>query len=202
MSQDGREEVIAYATNSNMDTEEGPTLDTGYTLMPPRPSVDLEKLERDEDEVWFWQKKMPHAEFRKASNRVKMHFPRQGHVGKAMADQWACFADGSNFTDTSLGFVVDMFPQVVEPLLEKTQGPFWYPTLLLNIDIKKALPPEGVKWLVVRVQIKKVKNGRIDLDVHVYDEEGDLVALSHHVGFIMSASRNLAERRKSIDTKL
>jgi hypothetical protein len=30
----------------------------------------------------------------------------------------------------------------------------------------------------------------------VHDAEGDLVALSHHVGFILDASRNLAARRK------
>jgi hypothetical protein len=28
---------------------------------------------------------------------------------------------------------------------------FWYPTLLLNIDVKKSLPEEGCDWLFVRV---------------------------------------------------
>ena len=59
----------------------------------------------------------------------------------------------------------------------------------------------GVKWLSIRVQTKQVKNGRMDLEVHVRDEAGDLVALSHHVAFVISAARNTAARRKP-DTKI
>ena len=201
MSQEGREEVIAYVTNSNIDTEEGPSFDTGYRLLPPPPPVDLAKLAEDKDEHWRAQEKMPFSKFRKASNRVKWHFPRNGHLKTSIADEWLCFADGSNFTDTSIGFVADMFPQIVESFRDQSEGPFWYPTLLLNLDIKKALPPEGVKWLAVRVEMKKIKNGRMDLDVHVYDADGDLVALSNHVGFVLHASRNTAERKKP-DSKL
>jgi acyl-CoA thioesterase len=201
MSQDGREEVVAYVTNSNLNTEEGLSFDTGYALNPPPPPVNLVKLELGEDENWVAEGKAPFSKFRKAKQRVKFHFPRKGQAMKSLADEWVLFADGSNFTDTSVGFMVDMFPQIVEEYSDKSQGPLWYPTLLLNLDVKKALPPEGVKWLAVRVQMKKIKNGRTDLEVHVYDAEGDLVALSHHVGFILSASRNMAERRKP-DTKL
>jgi hypothetical protein len=201
MSQDGREEVVAYATNSNIDTEEGVSFDTGYSLPSPPPSVDLAKLAQDEDENWYFQKEMPFAKFRKASSRVKFHFPRKGQALKSVADEWLCFRDGSNFTNTSIGFVVDMFPQIIESYRDQSQGPFWYPTLLLNLDVKKALPPAGVKWLAIRVQLKKIRNGRMDLEVHVHDEGGDLVALSHHVGFVLDASRNLADRRKA-DTKL
>ncbi|KAF2176716.1 hypothetical protein K469DRAFT_722114 [Zopfia rhizophila CBS 207.26] len=155
MSQDGREEVLAYVTNSNIDTEKGVSFDTGYSLCPPPPPVDLTKLENDEDKNWIAQAKMPFAKFRKASTRVKFHFPRSGQAMTSLADEWLCFADGSNFTNTSLGFVVDMFPQIIESYRDQSQGPFWYPTMLLNLDIKKALPPDGVKWLAVRVQMKK-----------------------------------------------
>ncbi|KAF2015893.1 hypothetical protein BU24DRAFT_422201 [Aaosphaeria arxii CBS 175.79] len=201
MSQEGREEVLAYVTNSNVDTETGVTFDTGYTLTPPPPTVDLAKLADDKDENWFRQQKMPFSNFRKASQKVRWHFPRNGHVKSSIADEWLYFADGSNFTNSSIGFVADMFPQIVESYRDKSQGPFWYPTLLLNLDIKKSLPPEGVKWLAVRVQLKQVKNGRMDLDVHVLDDQGELVALSHHVGFVLDAARNTAERKKP-DTKI
>lgn len=186
----------AYVTNSNIDKESGFTYDTEYKLHPPIPSVDLVKLEQDTDPNWKHQKEMPFAKFRKASSRVKFHFPRDGHVLKCGADEWICFEDGSNFNNTSIGFVADMFPQVIERHLKQEEGPFWYPTLLLNLDIKKALPAEGVKWLQVRVNMKKIKNGRMDIEVFVHDAEGDLVALSHHVGFVLDASRNLAARKK------
>ncbi|OAL06684.1 hypothetical protein IQ06DRAFT_321887 [Phaeosphaeriaceae sp. SRC1lsM3a] len=197
MEQDGRQEIIAYVTNSNMDKEEGFSFDTEYKLSPPVLPVDLKKLEHDTDPNWKRQGEMPFAKFRKASNRVTFYFPREGHALKSGADEWLCFSDGSNFDDTSIGFVADMFPQVIERHRDQSQGPFWYPTLLLNLDIKKALPAEGVKWLQIRVEMKKIKNGRMDLEVYVHDAEGDLVALSHHVGFVLDASRNTAARSSS-----
>ena len=196
MEQDGRQEIMAYVTNSNIDKEEGISFDTQYKLTPPVPPVDLAKLDLGTDANWMWWEKMPFPKFRKASQRVKFHFPREGPKTRNMADEWLCWADGTNFTNTSIGFVADMFPQIIERYRDKSQGPFWYPTLLLNLDVKKSLPPEGAKWLQVRVEIKKIKNGRMDLEVHILDAEGDLVALSHHVAFVLDASRNLAARRK------
>lgn len=197
VSRSGRQEIIAYVTNSNMDKEVGFSFDTEYKLSPPVLPADLAKLEQDTDPNWKREGEMPFAKFRKASNRVIFHFPRQGHALKSGADEWLCFSDGSNFDNTSIGFVADMFPQVIERHRDQSQGPFWYPTLLLNLDIKKSLPAEGVKWLQVRVEMKKIKNGRMDLEVYVHDAEGDLVALSHHVGFVLDASRNTAARSTS-----
>lgn len=79
---------------------------------------------------------------------------------------------------------------------------FWYPTLLLNLDIKKALPDEGVEWLFVRVDSKVIKNGRMDLDIVIMDKEGDVVALSQHVAFAVDLSRNLAVRKPGGESKM
>jgi Thioesterase-like superfamily len=140
-----------------------------------------------------------------------------------------------------LGYVVDMFPQIVEGYLsakeegerqqqqrqqrqglgkegregkertdsaevekkkdEESKRPkarFWYPTLVLNLDIKKALPePEGVEWLFVRVGAKIIKNGRMDLEILVLDEGGEVVAISTHAGLIMGTERNMAGRMET-----
>jgi len=195
MEQDGRKEVVAYVTNSNMDTETGFSHDTGYRPSPPIPSVDFSKLEKDEDPNWKYQAELPHADFRKATKRVQFYFPRNKQTSTHLADEWICFSDGTNFTNSSIAFVADMFPLMVESFKNKDEGPFWYPTLLLNLDVKKSLPAEGVKWLQIRVEMKKMFNGRMDLEVFVHDAEGDLVALSHHVGFVVDASRNTAARK-------
>jgi len=113
----------------------------------------------------------------------------------------------------SLGFVADMFPQVVESLqndgdpytvLDPEQKPkknvmgakYWYPTVVLNLDIKKALPKDGTKWLYCRTSSKQIKNGRLDIEIIIMDTAGDLVALSHHVTLVLSAERNLAARKR------
>ena len=105
----------------------------------------------------------------------------------------------------SLGYVADVFPQIVESFQEHAQdsipwqlreGHLWYPTVLLNLEVKKVLPPAGVEWLFVRVRAKQIKNGRMDLEVVIMDDIGELVALSQHVCLIVGADRNLAKRRE------
>lgn len=194
MEQEGRQEVVAYVTNSNMSTEKGFTFDTQHELPHAAPPVDLEKLETNSDEHWSYLD-VPFAKFRKATAQVNMFLPRAAAVRSNIIDEWICWSNGTNFTQTSIGFVSDMFPQIVENFKEPKKA-YWYPTLLLNLDIKKVLPAEGVKWLRVRAELKQVKNGRLDLAIWVHDAAGDLVALSNHVGFVTDASRNTAARRK------
>ena len=154
---------------------------------------------------------MPFAEFRKVSKKVRFFFPREGQKMRSIADEWLCYRNGEKFTNESLGYVADTWPQVVE-LFKRQDDPYalkdkelkesnntasrWYPTLVLNLDIKKALPEEGVEWLFVRVQAKQIRNGRMDLEVTIMDEDGDIVALSHHVSLILGADRNMAERKR------
>lgn len=222
LSQGDREEVVAYITNSNLNKESGVSFETAWALEPPAPKADLKALARGGgDATWLEQKSMPFAAFRKASQHIKFYFPRNGQALNSLADQWMCFNNGEKFTNESLGFVCDMFPQIIEsyrlgsdpytvadaqqPSKEqqeedaKRQGfsAFWYPTLLLNLDVKKALPEGGVEFLFVRTRAKQIKNGRYDLEIIIMDEEGEVVALSHHVCMVLSAERNLAKRTKT-----
>lgn len=212
MSQEGREEVVGYITNSNFQTEEGVSFRTGYSLHPPALPVDFSKLKDDKDEHWAQESQTPMADFRKASQKVKLFLPRKGQAMRSLADEWLCFVSGEKFTNTSLGYIADMFPQVVEGYQDgddpfdmrpsknkKKMGRNWYPTLLLNLDVKKPLPEEGVEFLFVRVRSKQIKNGRFDLEVIVMDAEGDIIALSNHVNLVLDSTRNLAKRRKSGD---
>jgi hypothetical protein len=213
--QHGKEEVLGYITNSNLDTEQGVSFETGWELHPKPYAADLSQFDLGRDQNWVEQKAMPFANFRKASNRVRFFFPRQGQFLRSLTDQWICFRDGSRFTTETLGFVADMFPQVVEgyrdgddPYAVKAEGKagpvskarsganYWYPTVVLNLDIKKALPKDGVKWLFCRTRSKLIRNGRLDIEVIIFDESGHLVALSHHVTLVLGAARNMAARRR------
>lgn len=62
------QEIIAYVTNSNIDKEDGLSFDTQYKLTPPAPTVDLSRLEEDNDANWKLQSEMPFAKFRKATS--------------------------------------------------------------------------------------------------------------------------------------
>jgi hypothetical protein len=219
LQQDGREEVVGYITNSNIATEEGVSFSTAWKLQPAPKPADLSKFDSDEDSHWGERQRWPFSEFRKATLNVRSWFPRAGQPVAGVIDEWLSLRNGENWTNESLGSVVDTFPQVVETYIsgedpysienenkdkkpetskegkEKGRVGFWYPTVLLNLDVKKALPEEGVKYLFVRLQAKQIKNGRFDLEIVVLDEGGDLVALSHHVCFALSVARNVAKRR-------
>ena len=142
---------------------------------------------------------------------------RPADRSRSILDQWVRFAPGGKagkWTNDGLGFVVDMFPQIVESYVNAERGEtdlqesplnhkgeprpkFWYPTLALNLDVKKLLPPEGADWLFVRVQAYVIKNGRLDLNIVVQDAEGDVVAQSSHCSLVMDAGRNTANSRKN-----
>ncbi|TGJ82978.1 hypothetical protein E0Z10_g5806 [Xylaria hypoxylon] len=78
----------------------------------------------------------------------------------------------------------------------------WFPTVVMNLEVKAALPEEGVEWLNVRVTSKQIKDGRFDLDVLVRDVEGEIIALSHQVALILSMERNTAKTKPSAKTSL
>lgn len=220
LTQHGKEEVLCYINQSNLATESGVSFATEWQLEPPAcPIPDFEALERGNDKFWAEQGSMPFKDFRRASNRVRFFFPRQGQPLTSIGDQWIRFRDGTKFTMESLGYVSDMFPMVVESYTaeedpykvspagtsdeavksRRKAGPtakFWYPTVVLNLDVKKALPPGGVDFLFCRARSKLISKGRLDIEVVIMDELGELVALSHHVGLVLSASRNLAARKR------
>lgn len=215
--QSGREEVLGYFIHANVPLESGPSFDTQWRLEPPPAPASISALAAGSDPNWAEQKAMPFASFRKASQNVRFYFPRHGQPHKgSVADEWIALRSGEKFTNVSLGMVADMFPQMIEAfradtdpyavesgktsaemeseLRKKGMAKYWYPTLLLNLDVKKALPEQGVDWLFVRTRAKQIKNGRFDIEVIILDEGGDVIALSHHVCMILPAERNLAKR--------
>ncbi|KAH9903993.1 thioesterase-like superfamily-domain-containing protein [Xylariomycetidae sp. FL2044] len=230
LAQEGREEVVGYLTNANIDTESGISCETGWSLEPPRPSADLPRLAAEgSDDHWVRFQARPFPHIRKAMNRLDVFIPRHGQAMPSLCDEWVRFASGEKMTNISVGFVCDMWPQVIEAMIRQQQkqqqkqqqqqdqdegeegrppaeekGPRanWYPTMTLNLDVKKRLPPGGVEWLFVRVRSKVVKNGREDYEVVIMDDEGDVVALSHHVALVMSVERNLAKRRTHSGSKI
>jgi len=52
------------------------------------------------------------------------------------------------------------------------------------------IPSGGyAEWLFIKVISHKIGNGRFDQEVHILDEEGDLVALSKHVSTAVELKR-------------
>lgn len=62
-------------------------------------------------------------------------------------------------------------------------------TLSMSTEIKRNLPPEGVRWLYLRTEAKIIMSGRMDLEILVCDENMHLIAISQHVAQIIPSAQ-------------
>ncbi|GJP97113.1 hypothetical protein AnigIFM59636_001740 [Aspergillus niger] len=64
-------------------------------------------------------------------------------------------------------------------------------SLTLSTDIKQKLPPEGVRWLYLRTECKKIMNGQMDMQVLIFNERMDLIAISRQVAVLVPAKSKI-----------
>ncbi|KAK3498947.1 thioesterase-like superfamily-domain-containing protein [Neurospora hispaniola] len=226
----GKKRVTAYLVMTNLSSLTGLSLNTQFTLLPPplvpSPSQnpDFSLLKQDRDPHWTAIPSLlppgsgsgSGSSYIRALQNTHFYIPRRGQVRKSIIDLWIRLSSGEKFTNASLGYVSDCWPYVVEAYRprskeEENDAPFrhdakhWYPTVVMNIEQKKAAPEKGKEeeggsggweWLRMRVSSKEVKGGRFDLEVLVMDEKGELVVVSNHVGLVLGSERNLAGRGK------
>ncbi|KAG4031479.1 hypothetical protein MFRU_009g02510 [Monilinia fructicola] len=207
LSQGDRVEVVGYITHSNTSTETGVSSPHTHVLHPTPLPVSIPRLKTNTDPNYHLQN-MPFSKFRKATTKSQTYFPKT-QPSPTISDEWIRLSTGELWTTTSLGYACDMFPLPSNFLSASTPAPshtptptqhtnpgakYWFPTLLLNIDFKKTLPAQGVEWLFIRVERKQTKNGRMDIEMTAWDEEGELVAISNHVALVVGSERNTSAR--------
>ncbi|CAG8953706.1 hypothetical protein HYFRA_00006595 [Hymenoscyphus fraxineus] len=205
-----RKKIVAYVTCINLRSQSGLSLPTGFILQPEPPKIDLEKASRHEpDGKWtpYESRNLEDASFKVLLwDNIEFFVPLQGQPSKAIADVWLRLRCGEPFTNTSLAFVADTWAHLIEgyrasPGQEPDSESFpatnihWYPTVVFNLDLKRGVPTQGADWLRMRVISKEIRNGQLDMETMIYDRDGQLVALSSHVNLILSADRNLAQRK-------
>lgn len=192
--------VEALITQGNLKKEAQNgllSLDTSWKLPPGSLRREDAKIAND-----------PLAARRPAAHKIEMHIAANAdknharpEVGPSIREQWITFrqaaGDGRGFNNTSLAYLAD----AIRPLPEQygLKGN-WYPTVNARVEVKKAEPEGGWKWLFVRAEMKMVRFGRFDYDIIICDEGGDIVALSHHTNLIVGAERN--SKVKGSDSKI
>lgn len=208
ISDKSKKMVVAYITNTRLELEKGVTLPTDFEIKEPPPPVDLVRLSTNGDPNWK-KLQLVIMDFLRIFDNVELYTPKKQSPLPATWDLWMRMASGERFTTSSLGYVADAGP----PLLVETFRPtdpyapipeggfafdkkFWYPTVTMSLEVKKALPTEGEEWLRIRVAAKVVQNGRYDAEVVIFDGAGDVVALSNHVALAVDGERNFGRSGK------
>jgi acyl-coenzyme A thioesterase PaaI-like protein len=205
--------VEGYISLTSLSLESGLSLPTQHATSsaPPRLPAHLPHLRSiGSDASYTLRGPEPFADFRRAAANVQMYVLRPALRSArpwSVCDLWLRLkldAGEARWTNDALGFLVDIFPHIIEACVNPEVGPaavaaaapkaprstFWYPTLTLGVEVKKALPAGGVEFLFVRVRAKGVKRGRFDLEVEVWDEMEELVCLGQHTGLVMDPGRN------------
>ncbi|KAL5895017.1 hypothetical protein ACKVWC_000238 [Pyricularia oryzae] len=209
-----RPKLVAYVTCTNIQSQAGLSLPTGFSLQPSPPPINFDRLlDKGTDGDWCLK---PPATPDKPGYRlghlhnVECYVPVRGQPSKSTLDAWFRLKSGESFTNSSLAFMADVFGHVPEQYRAKPGQPpdnasfpsasfNWYPTLALNLEVKKSLTGTNAEFLQLRVSAKEIKNGRLDMEVLILDVDGDLVAVANHVTLIVSADRNLARRSTRVD---
>ena len=204
--------------NTNMTAEQGISAATDWTLHPAPPVVDLGSLLSDTDPQWLsWTIPWSPESLFKAATHMRWFSPINGTQHPSIMDLWFTpIAPNKSFTNEMLGSLVDQWPEILEnynpesPYIttrlaaatksgDQTIGTaplrlsFNFSTLSMAIEVKKVLPDEGVTWLFLRSQSKKVHNGRLDAEVLIFDKDLDLVVVSHHVSQFMPGQRRFVK---------
>ncbi|KAG5301421.1 hypothetical protein I7I48_01420 [Histoplasma ohiense] len=204
--------VTGYITISDPISEVGVSTPCSWKLYPPPPDSKPPQLSNGRPvQNSPWKKTiMKEPDFRRASNNSEFWEPVDPCLDKqrGISDQWGRLRPQGpkgglgRWTNEALAYLVDIFPVALEMIESATVDemgsppPFWFPTIALNVDFKKFLPKDGVEWLYSRIITKSVRNGRIDIEVIVMDEGGDIVALATQVGLVLGSNRNTGEKRE------
>jgi len=206
-------ELLTNDSNTNRSKTKGLTISTGYTLTPAPAPIDFAKLISNEDPVYIryqvpWRPNIKNA----ALTNACFALPRVAPKDKAVREQWLSPAlPTEKWTTPMLGLVIDHCvpppenffpdsPHSAQATADRSAmwakdgppqkhpewaAPRFYPTINMGIEVKKNLPEEGVKWLFTRFRMKGLRDGRFDLGCEVWDEEGELIAVSSQVWMVV-----------------
>ncbi|KAE8141710.1 thioesterase-like superfamily-domain-containing protein [Aspergillus pseudotamarii] len=61
--------------------------------------------------------------------------------------------------------------------------------LSMSTEVKKNLPPGGVRWLYLRSEVKRIIDGRMDMEILLCDETMELIAISQHAAQIIPSAQ-------------
>lgn len=212
LQQEGRSTVAGYLTVSDELSDTGiwiPADPGNLGDSPGRPPV------VEVDGMSEWNKVMiSHPDFRRASSRVELYKRNDNaSLSTGGVGQWARLRpEGPNgriekWKMESVAFLCDILPTVLGHLERAVQEdsqradqstqepvPVWFPTFVLNIDFKRCELGEGYEWLYSHIRVKSVQNGRMDVEVVIFDAAGKLVAVATQMALVMSSVRNLVKR--------
>lgn len=101
----------------------------------------------------------------------------------ARVSGWNRHADGSPIDAASLIMFADAFPP---PIFNTGWGPSWVPTVELTVHFRRRVETE---WIAMQAQSRFIDGGLLEEDGELYDDDGNLLALSRQLGLVLAPPR-------------
>ncbi|KND00106.1 uncharacterized protein SPPG_04448 [Spizellomyces punctatus DAOM BR117] len=177
---------FATVTYGNISEEQGPTRVIDPDRLPPPSECFPGSFGRRAPEA---PKDKPHI-----GQKVEVLRDSQTlSTTKAERRQWIRFTDGRHPDLISLGFFADASgPLLTNFGKEWLGGECWFPTMEINIQFRaKPSTTTPGRWIGQSVNSRFITNGRHEVDVELYDENGDIVALARQMALVVPWERNL-----------
>ncbi len=68
-------------------------------------------------------------------------------------------------------------------------------TLCLSVEFKKRPEPD-TEWVLLRSNSHKVADGRYDVNIQVFNEDAEILALSNHVVYVSELKGNSGKKAR------
>jgi len=176
LTQQGKERLRTLATFGFVPDDVTPSLDA--TSPPELPSPDECPSLRDLDPPEGMAR--PPEIFSRFDLRLGPGpgWPTGQRSGSTEIAGWIRFADGRPPDALSLLLFADAFPPAILDVVAST----WVPTLELTVHVR-AHPVPG--WLRTRFRTRLVRDGLLEEDGELWDEDGQLVAMSRQLALLL-----------------
>lgn len=70
-------------------------------------------------------------------------------------------------------------------------------TVVLDMEFKRRVPKEGLRFVLIRTAARTLQDGRLDLDVTICDEDMELVCKAHQLILVLEAQRKFGGGKKT-----
>lgn len=232
LSQKDKIKVVALATSTNFDKPLGPTVPTGWTLLPPPdPKPDFDRvLANKPDENWIPVR--AGGEVIPLTERILGLDPRAGFRFEGICDVWNGFIGDERMDCTYIALMTDIIPSMTDTLMRNggmydahrfwqgarewaeanpgipavftntlaelaKQASTFNTTVVLDMEFKKRLPKEGLRFVLTRTAARSLQDGRLDLDITICDEDMGLVCKAHQLILVLEAQRKFRRGKKT-----
>ncbi|KAI0199437.1 thioesterase family protein [Astrocystis sublimbata] len=187
LSQTNQLRVVALANSTNFDKPVGPT-----QVLPTQPEK-------------HWLPAHVSGEILNVTSNLIVLNPRGGFPVDGVCDGWYGYREdaGDQMDAPYLTMMSDLIPSMSDTLLQDhpgvplevvntasqaLQASVYNNTVMLDIEFKRRLP-DGLRWVFTRVNTKMLREGRMDVDITMCDENMELLCSARQLILVLEAQR-------------